>query len=126
MKTNRGFSIIEVMVSMVILAIVIANILPAFAYQMRVNTRAELRTQAMEAGQRVVDDLRFIPPNTLPTAGAGTINYVTIGDRTYLVTPHYCLRAAYCAAASSRHITVRVAFKGTQLYETETVYTTLQ
>ena len=125
-RYQNGFSIMEVLVALSVLAIVLANILPTFAFQLKQNTKAEIRTAALQAGQRAIDELRFVTTTTMPSSGAGTAQTITVDGRDFTVTPYYCLRSSYCTSTSARHITVRVVYKGTQVYETETVFTNFQ
>ena len=125
-RHQQGFSLMEVLVSLSVMAIVLANIIPTFAFQLKQNTKAEVRTAALQAGQRVIDELRFVSPAAMPSSGAGTAQTIAVDGRNFTVTPYYCLRSSYCTSSSARHITVRVVFQGTQVYETETVFTNFQ
>jgi len=121
---NRGFSILEVLIAIVILAIALSAIIPVFANYLRINTVSEMRTQAVELAQQRLETLRLRDPARLPTGGADTSDHVQDG-RTFTVKTLYCLDASVCNA-TTRHVTVRVERGGKELYEVETVFTKLR
>ena len=123
--TLAGFTLVEVMVALGIFGIVIAQIVPSFAAHMRYNSIGERRTQAMAAAQHLLDHVRFMDPQTLPSSGT-TTSPVTIDSRVYSVVTTYCERAEFCMSPASRHLKVTVNYQGQVQYETETVYTRMQ
>ncbi|MCC6220931.1 MAG: type II secretion system protein [Deltaproteobacteria bacterium] len=126
MKSEQGSSLLEVMVSISILGLVMAGIMPAFVYHTRFNTQSELRTDAIMAAQFVLDQIRLQDPNTLPTSGSTGPTGVNIGDRLFNVTNYYCEDADYCASANNRHIRVEAAYNNSVIYDVETVFTQLR
>lgn len=128
MKQPRetGFTLLEVLVSITILALVSASIGPTFHHFFRVNSQMERRTAAIAAAQQMLDNLRFTNPENLPTSGTGSTETVTISQYTFAVTPEFCTVSMYCTGTSTRHISVSVNFAGNVIYELETVYTALR
>ena len=125
-QTAAGFTLLEVLVSMTILALVTASIGPAFHSFFEANTNMERRTAAIEAAQRVLDNLRFEDTDDLPASGSGTTESITIANYPFEVTPVFCSDATYCTSVNTRHILVSVAYNGEEIYEIQTVYTKLR
>ena len=124
MKNENGFTLLEVLVSMTILAVVSLSMATSFTMHLRTNTRMEQKSGAIAAAQQALDAIRVQDIDTLPTSGSSP-QTISIGGRDYQVTTTYCTIASYCAASSTRHITVGVNYRGHQIYSTETVYTKL-
>ncbi|NLF25020.1 MAG: type II secretion system protein [Deltaproteobacteria bacterium] len=121
-----GFTLVEVLVALGVLALVTSAVAPSFLRFMHYNTRTEIKTEAIQAAQRVLDELRLSDPRTLPTSGSTPSETVMVGGRSYDVTVSYCENATYCPSENTRHLTVDVVYKGEQVYEVETVYTRLR
>jgi prepilin-type N-terminal cleavage/methylation domain-containing protein len=121
---QEGFSLIESLVALAILAIVMGSLIPGFVYYSRTNTGMETRMEAVAAAQQVLDERRTVNPASMPSSGSTTRN-VTIGNRTFTTRIRYCLQSSYCGA-NTRHITVEVEYNGSQVYRTQTVYTQLK
>lgn len=123
---SSGFTLLEVLVSITILALVTASIGPAFHNFFQANTQMERRTAAIEAAQQVLDNLRFEETDTLPASGTGTTQSITVANYPFLVTPEFCSDSSYCTSNNTRHILVSVEFNGEEIYEIQTVYTKLR
>lgn len=123
---ERGFTLLEVMVSLFIFSVVLAGMSPAFVAQLQQNTASEVKTEAIMAAQQVLDTIRLQDISSLPASGAGTATTLVIGNRSYVVTPTYCADVSFCTSAATRHIGVRVMYAGVLRYETETVFTQLR
>ena len=123
---QKGFTLIEVMVAMLIYGLALGAMAPVFVAHTQYNTRAELRTGALNAAQQVLDVYRVEDPTTLPTSGNATPEDVVIENRTYTVTTYFCQTADYCASGNNRHLTVDVAYQNEVIYSVETVFTRLQ
>ena len=126
MKKEAGFTLLEVMISMLVFAVVMAGMGPAFIAQIRHNTQSEIRTEAMGAAQIRLDQLRLAAPSTLPASGSSAPLDVAVGSRTYRVVSSFCENATFCTSVNNRHITVRVTYNDDQVFETQTVYTQLR
>ncbi len=123
---EKGFSLLEVMVSLFIFSVVLAGMSPAFVAQLQQNTASEVKTEAIMAAQQVLDSLRLQDISALPLTGAGTPTTITFGPRAFVVTPTYCAISSYCTSNATRHIGIRVTYAGVLRYETETVFTQLR
>lgn len=122
---QTGFSLMEVMASLMIFSVVLAGMGPAFVAHTRHNTQSELRIEAIAAAEQVIDNLRFTDPTQLPTTGTTSQN-ISIGNRSYSTVTSYCLNTQYCASASNRHITVAVSYRNDPIFSTQTVFTQLR
>jgi prepilin-type N-terminal cleavage/methylation domain-containing protein len=122
---QRGFTLIEVLVSLGLFSIITAGVTSTFINHLQYNSVAGYRTGAINAAQQQLDNLRKDDPVTMPTTGVTTAT-TTIGGRAFSVVTRYCSNATYCASASQRHLKVEVSYRGTLLYAVETVYTKLR
>ena len=126
MRNTHGFTLLEVMISLLVFSLVMAGMGPAFIAQLHHNTESEIRTESIAAAQILLDQLRLESPSSLPTTGAGSPQEILVGTRTYTATAYFCETSTYCLTANNRHITVRVDYKDEQIFETQTVYTQLR
>ncbi len=126
MRTQRGFTLIEVMISLLIFSVVLGGMAPAFVSQLKSNSRSQIRTEAIAVSQQVMDSLRLQNPSTLPVSGSSSPEIITFGNRSYSAVAFYCEATAYCTTANNRHITVRVSHNNVQVFETQSVYTQLR
>jgi type II secretory pathway pseudopilin PulG len=122
---EKGFSLVEAVCALGLLAIALLGIVPTFQVLVNANTLNEQRSNAVAAAQEVMEALRQQSPSSLPTSGSSAVQTVTIGSRDYEVTAHYCTRSEYCNA-DMRHIVLEVGYAGQNVYIVETVYTRLQ
>src|SRR5690606_39205835 len=94
-RMKKGFTIVEALVAIVILAIAMAALIPVFTRNARINSRMELRSGAVSAAQFVLDDLRISQRDnwngTWPTA-----ENVTAGSHDYDVTIEVCAPGPDC------------------------------
>ncbi len=124
-KIENGFSLIEVLISLMIFSVVLAGMGPAFVSHTRYNSQSEIRSEAIAVAEQAVDGLRFTDPTQLPSSGSSQQNIV-IGNRTYNATTSYCLNSQFCSSANNRHITVAVSYKNKNIFSTQTVFTQLR
>lgn len=122
---ERGFTLLEALISMAIIGMVLASLIPVFSIYVNTNTRMEQRTGAAAAAQRIMENLRRQDPATLPDSGSSPMAVIEVGDRDYEVVTHYCREATYCAG-DSRHVVVEVSYGGRTIYTVESVYTSLR
>lgn len=125
-NNERGFTLLEVMISLFIFSIVIAGMSPAFVAQLQQNTASEIKTEAIMAAQQVLDSIRLQDISGLPVSGAGATTTITLGERNYVVTPTYCADVSFCVSNVTRHISISVTYANVIRYETETVFTQLR
>ena len=122
---QQGFTLLEVLVSMLIFLVVSATMATSFVSHLKRNTYTELRTLAMGAAQQVLDETRLIDPGTMPTSGSVNSS-VNVSGKTFNVVTSYCTNSTYCISASNRHIRIQINYAGDQIFETETVFTRLR
>ncbi len=125
-EKQSGFTLIEVMISLLIFTVVLAGMAPAFVAQLKHNTNSAIRTEAIAAAQIVIDQLRVEDPATLPASGDGSEVNLTVGNHDFAVTPSFCETATFCTTVNNRHITVRVRYNNEQVFSTQTVFTQLR
>nr|WP_244187331.1 prepilin-type cleavage/methylation domain-containing protein [Thermus tenuipuniceus] len=104
----------------------IGPILAGFLGYLRVNTRTELRSQAVTLAQERLEALRLVDITSLPTSGCQEADQTRAG-RTYRIRTCYCTQAVLCGSGA-RHIRVEVYLgrEAAPLYTVETVYTKLE
>ncbi len=122
---SRGFSLVESLVAMAILAILAAGVLPSMLTQIDSNARSELRIAAISAAQQTFEELRLQDVETFPQSGSAAPRQIRVGDRELEVVVRYCANESFCSA-TSRHFTVDVFQEGRKIYDAETVYTQLR
>ncbi len=123
---QRGFTLLEVMISLFIFSIVLTGMSRAFIQNIRANTSTQIRTEAIGAAQQVLDNVRLQDISALPTSGSSAPQSVVVGNHTYTVVIKYCLDVTMCALTSTRHLTVDVDYNSERVFETETVFTQLR
>jgi type II secretory pathway pseudopilin PulG len=122
---EKGFSLVEAVCALGLLAIVLLGIVPTVQVLMATNTISEQRSNAVAAAEQVMESLRQQSPSSLPNSGSSAVQTVTVGSRDYEVVAHYCTRSEYCND-DMRHIVLEVGYAGQNVYIVETVYTRLQ
>ena len=125
-KFDKGFTLIEIMVALVVFGIVMAALPVAFMSHLTYNTRMEKKTGALNAAQQVLDNLRVQDPSTLPISGVVGPQAVSMNDTNYQVLTYFCENSHYCNTSTSRHIRVAVKENNETLYEVQTVFTRLK
>lgn len=122
-KHSAGLTLVEVLVALAVLTIAIVAIVPAFLSNLALNSRQEIKTQAAAAAQVVLDRWRLVEPvdGSMPAGGSAPAENVSVGGRSFSVTPQFCTVPAYCTS-SSRQIRVNVAYQGQAVFSAETVY----
>ena len=121
MKSTRtsGFTILEVLVALGLFSISMSVAVSSLVNNLRSNRSTQVRYEAIQAAQTVLDQLRFEDISTLNTAFQQN---VPIGSRTYSVAISYCRNPAFCISDEIRHITADVSYKSALIYETDTVF----
>ncbi|MCC6931633.1 MAG: type II secretion system protein [Deltaproteobacteria bacterium] len=125
-KRELGFTVVEVLVSMVIFGIVMASLPAVFLTHARINQRMEIKAEAMAAGQQIMDGFRAADPITLPASGVGADQVTIINDHNYVVEPTFCENVNFCKSESNRHIKLRIFNEGEEVAQLETVFTRLK
>jgi prepilin-type N-terminal cleavage/methylation domain-containing protein len=127
-KKQRGFSMIEVLVSFGIFGIAALGVAKSFGTNLTQNSLSEKRTGAVEAVQQILEQIRVQNVSTLPSGGTETITNVTLGPRVYEVRTKYCAAPndVYCISSNVRFIEAKAILNGRTMYETSTVYAELR
>ena len=121
----RGFTLLEVMFSMVIFGIAAAGMTHGFAQMQHRNWEYEVRSGAIGAAQEVLDRLRVADPYSMPDSGSSSqsINYA---DRDYEIITTYCAESSYCSSSNIRHVRIGVNYLGKTRYRVDTVFCQLK
>lgn len=122
-KRAHGFTLIEAIIGLAILAVVVAGIVPAFMSYLRVNNQSDVRSGAVAAAESVLDGLRQTP--IADWSASGTVQTAGGGDRTFQVTVLYCTSSLPYCSGDARHVEAVVRYRGKVYYDVETVYTKL-
>ena len=119
-NNSKGFTLVELLAAMGVLAILLTIITVTSLGNLRTNRAMQIRYEAVQVAQAVVDDLRFKDITTLGTAIHKT---VAVGERTYTVDVKFCDITTFCISTDIRHISVDVTFNNEKVYQTDTVFT---
>ena len=121
---EQGYTILEVLVSVVILAVVISFSSTSVVTHLGANHKAVVRSEAAQAAQTVLDDLRTVDVPSLRATGTDApVDIKVNANRDYTVLVEYCKNATYCTSTEARHLSVEVSYNGEVVYNTETVFT---
>jgi len=123
--SQSGFTMLEILISMVLFGIVSTAMAQAYIGQMRANSRSETRSQALQAATRVLDYTRTLDPASLPSSGSSSPQTVQVNDKSFIVTLYYCRLAALCSA-TSRNVAAEVYYRNNKVYEVSTVFAQLR
>lgn len=121
----KGYSLLEVLISVALFSLVFAVMSPAFVSQMRGNRTSQLEMEAIQAANTVIDQKRLIDPATMPSSGSDSAITVPINNHNYAVTVSYCTNSGLCTGNTIRHIQINVALNNENVFTTETVFTQL-
>lgn len=123
-SSERGLTLVESVVSLLIFFVALAGIVPIFLNYTISTINNEKRTAAIAVSQQVLDGLRQSDIETLPESGTVTLANVPYMGKTYTPTVTYCQNQTYCdVEKKSRHIILQVSHNGNPVYEAETVFT---
>jgi Tfp pilus assembly protein PilV len=115
---EAGVTLIEVMASLCILLVVLSVMVAGFFSNLHSNMNVQIRYEAIQAAQSVIDQLRFqnLSGSTDPLQTS-----VAVGTRTYNVNVTYCGVSTYCSD-QLRYLNVGVSYRSNQIYSTDTVF----
>ena len=126
MKSKKGFSLLEVLISISLFTVAAMALAQAFSYQLAFNNANEIRGGAIMAAQQVLDVYRVQDPAILPQSGSSPEQFLTIGGRTYSVVAYFCEQAIYCQSNRVRQIRAAVHYQNKKFYEVQTIYSQLK
>ena len=124
---QAGFTLLEVLAALGILAFAIAVASSSLVLHLKANAEGEISFEAAQAAQTVIDELRFQDVSEMPTEGTDSVRQISVkANHTFDVYVSYCEDATYCTSSDVRHIAVQVQYKNESVYRTETVFTALE
>ncbi len=125
---NQGFTLLEVLVSLTLVAIVTTTMTNSALMNARTNNSIHLKLTSATIAQEILDSMRTLNQDeiqSLPsTSGTTTTQTKTVDGKTFTVNTVYCLNTAFCDT-DMRHITLRILYRGIQVYEIQTIYSSL-
>ena len=128
-KQDQGFTLMEAMVSLLVLFAIMAGLVPTFM-SYRLNTiNNDIKTGAIALSQQILDELRqdenvdtWPDTGTLTTLPSGTaIDSLTYSGRSYNAQLTYCSDSARCND-STRQVTIEISHNDSSIYTIESVY----
>lgn len=120
--TQKGFTLVEALISLAILGIVLAGLVPAFTHYARLNTDSELRSSAVAVAQQVMEELRQLELSRWPDSEETWS--LDMGDRNFEVLIEHD-DWDDDGESSAKEVYLQVSHNDRMLYEVETVYTQL-
>jgi len=86
-KDQRGFTLIETCIALVLIMIISSGVLPLFVYAMKYNSAAAIRAEALAIAQRKLEQLRATPFTSCTSSSneVVTVGSTTTGSLTYTV-----------------------------------------
>ena len=126
MRHSSGFTLLEVLAAMTVLSLAAVGMSQGLFVHLKQNGAMEIKTGAIQAAQRKIDELRVLNPAVFPTQGSRGPDLWRMGQHEFEVFTHFCLEPQHCSSPNLRHITVEVAFRGEEVYELQTVLAKLR
>jgi Tfp pilus assembly protein PilV len=135
-RVDVGFSIVEASIALTTLGVALAYAMPLFLYSKMNNSKSEVRTGAVMVAQRILDNTRGTPFQSIPSTG--TVTYLDkstvsppygaaladlkAGEKTYEAKTYHCKVASECTD-NYKTLTVEVKKNGATVYEMDTGFT---
>lgn len=123
--SEKGFSLLEVLVSVTIFSIAALGIVPTFNSFMGRNSHSHIQASALQAAEQVLDSIRIQSTSTLPTTGNDGGKNISVGGHSFVVTTYYCEQSSLCSGTLTRHLRVQVKYKTQEIFNVQTVFTAL-
>lgn len=121
-KSQRGFSVIESLASLLVMAIICSTLATALLSQAGQNKNSQRVGSAVLVAQRLLDEYRSRPFSAIPSTGTQTLTPVVIDTLTYNPTAEFCSTPSICSSGSIRQISLSITHKGKELYAVSTVF----
>ncbi|ULH17280.1 type II secretion system GspH family protein (plasmid) [Deinococcus sp. KNUC1210] len=131
MQADRqaGFTLVELLVSIAILAVLMSTLISAFLFNAGLNTKSEMRSAAVRVAVNIVENYRNDNTyDSLPLNGATQTSNVTESGRTFRVVTTFCppdMPSEMVCSSSARFIRVEVYNGTTEIYQTDSYFTQL-
>lgn len=124
MNRVEGFTLIETLVTIVVVTIGIMGVLALMSGVFNINQRADTQGQAVQLAQLEFDTLKRTALSKVPATGTvdRTVNY---SGRDFTVRQRYCVTAAYCIG-DQRSVQMDILLNNTVMFTGETVLTELR
>lgn len=128
---REGFTLLEAMVSLLVLFAMMAGLLPVFMSWRLTTINNTIKTGAIAISQEILDELRqdknistWDQSNTALTVkpSGESIEAINYGGKTYNASLTYCAISDYCDT-NTRHVTLAVSHNNETIYTIQTVYT---
>lgn len=128
-QSEEGVTLVEAIISTIIFSLAVFTVVPTLTqFQLQAATN-ESRANAVAISQQILDSIRLIDVQTLPTTGSLTalpngdlISDISFRNNIYDATVTYCFDSTLCDE-NTRQIIVQVSQDGKQIYSVETLYT---
>lgn len=129
----KGFSLLEVMVSLLILLAIMGGLLPVFVTYRLTTVNNDVKTGAIAVSQEILDELRQDPTvedwpdtGTLTETPNGTnISAISHSNKNYTAEISYCSDDTLCND-TTRQVTLEINHNDRTIYTIQTVYTQLE
>src|SRR5262245_6350525 len=116
--SERGFSLLETSIAMVVMFVAVLGSASVFAYSIRNNSGANDRELAMAVAQQKMEQLRsvsFTDSTLNATSNEGTTNSLTRAGRTYTVVTNVVDSNTVNGSPTVKTVTVKATPDGTSL-----------
>ena len=111
---QQGFTLLEVLVSLTIFALISSSMVPSYELNLRLNYNSELKSGAFAAAQSILDQYRQMDPSVLPLSGSSPATQITIDGREYTVASTFCIETSFCSS-NTRHIHLDIFYQGQEI-----------
>lgn len=119
-RKKQGFTLIEVLIALTVLAVVFSVSIPVFVSFAGINRRSEQTTVANNAARQSLELLRNVPISTMSNSGNAAQN-VTLDGHDLVITTYFCPETTPCNT-TSKNIKVEVKENGKVLTTINTVF----
>ena len=123
---NDGFTLIEAMLSVVILGITIAYSMPVLLYNKINIKQSQIKAGSLVVAGRIFDDIRSQKINTFPVSGITSITdpgILTSVGRSYSANILHCPEPTDICNSERHDFKIEVTFNGNKVYDVQGSYT---
>jgi prepilin-type N-terminal cleavage/methylation domain-containing protein len=106
-RKNAGFTLIETLLAITVIAVVFSVAIPVFVSFAGINRISERRTVANNAVRQSLELLRNVPIPTMPSSG-NIVQNLTLDGHALVITTYYCPVTTAPCNATSKNIKVEV------------------